>query len=290
MKKQIYFIISLLIVLIACTEDFPVDLDSTFSRLVVQGSINNERKAHQVYITKSGDYFDNTPAPKVTGATVTISDGSSVFNLNEVSPGIYETDTMAGKINKTYTLSINTNGKEYTASSYLNYCAPMDSINFGYYDYGDSYEMKDTFIYVLLNALEPETPDNYYLWNVYKNDTLETDTLFEKVVYDDQFVNGKYMYDLAVQWVEAGYKDTITLEMFSITKEYSDYYSQVMDVTVWNMGPLGGPPANPVGNISEVIDNNNDNDNPVGFFLAYSVQRITDIIPPTDERIELEWY
>jgi uncharacterized protein DUF4249 len=290
MKKQIYFIISLLVVLIACTEDFPVDLDSTFSRLVVQGSINNERKAHQVYITKSGDYFDNTPAPKVTGATVTISDGTSVFNLNEVNPGIYETDTMAGEINKTYTLSINTGGKDYTASCYLNYCAPMDSINFGYYDYGDNYEMKDTFIYVLLNALEPETPDNYYLWNVYKNDTLETDTLFEKVVYDDQFVNGKYMYDLAVQWVEAGYKDTITLEMFSITKEYSEYYSQVMDVTVWNMGPLGGPPANPVGNISEVIDNNNDNDNPVGFFLAYSVQRITDIIPSTDERIELEWY
>ncbi len=287
--KRILYIILAILGIASCTESFNVNLDSTYTRLVVQGSISNERKAHQVFITKSADYFDNTPAPQVSGATVTISDGTTVFNLNEIKPGIYETDTMSGEIGKNYTLNINTEGKEFTASCYLNYCAPMDSINFGYYDFGDNYEIEDTFVYILLNALEPETPDNYYLWNVYKNGTLETDTLHEKVVYDDEFVNGKYMYDLAVQWTEAGYKDTITLEMFSVTEEYADYYSHVMDVTIWNMGPLGGPPANPVGNIYEVVDNDNDNDNPVGFFLAYSSQQITEIVPPKDEWVELEW-
>jgi len=56
------------------------------------------------------------------------------------------------------------------------------------------------------------------------------------------------------------------------------------------MGPFGGPPANPNGNIIEIDDNGNDNDDPLGFFLAYSIFRITDTIPEKDEWIELEWF
>ncbi len=290
MKKQFYIIALLAVILYSCTEKFDIELDSSYSRLVVQGSISNELKRHQVMITKSADYFSDTPAPRVTGANVTISDGENTFTLTETEDGIYKTDTIAGMPGKTYTLSIIADGNEYSASSFLNFCAPIDSINFGYYDYGDYYEITDTILYILLNAQEPETPDNYYLWNVYKNGILETDTLQEKIVDGDEFVNGNYMFDLAVQWVEAGYNDTITLEMLSVTEEYNDYYYQVMDVTVWNMGPLGGPPANPVGNVFELVNNDNDNDNPVGFFLAYSVQRITEVVPPKEEWIELEWF
>lgn len=289
MKKIIYITIAITTVFFSCTEKFDVELDSSYSRLVVQGSISDELKNHQVIITKSADYFSDDPAPKVTGATVFISDGDTNYSLTEIEDGIYQTDSIAGIPGKTYTLSINAKDKEYTASCKLNYCAPMDSINFGYYDYGDFYEVEDTILSILLNAQEPETPNNFYLWNVYKNGVLETDTLQEKTVYDDEFVNGNYMYDLEVQWIEAKHNDTITLEMYSVTEEFSDYYYQVMDVTVWNMGPLGGPPANPVGNIYEVVDNDNDNDNPVGFFLAYSVERITEIVPPNKEWIELEW-
>lgn len=290
MKKIIYISTIIILSAISCTEDFYPELDSTFSKVVIQGSINNERKAHQVFITKTSDYFSEEPIPKVTGATVTLSDGENSFTLTEVEDGVYETDTMAGEVGKTYSLLVNTNGMEYMANCYLNMCEPMDSINFGYYDYGDYSEAQDTFLYILMNAQEPATPNNYYLWNVYKNGVLESDTLHEKIVFDDQFVNGNYMYDLAVQWFEGGYNDTITLEMQSITEEYSDYHSQILSQTVYNMGPLSGPAANPVGNIFEVNDNGNDNDNPIGFFLAYSVQRITKIVPPKKEWIELEWY
>ena len=47
------------------------------------------------------------------------------------------------------------------------------------------------------------------------------------------------------------------------------------------MGPLDSPPANPVGNISNGA---------MGFFSAYSIVQITEIIPEEDEWIELEWY
>ncbi len=282
MKKLIYITIAFIVLASACTESLDVDLDSAHVRLVVQGSISDELKTHQVSLTKSADYFSNRPADRVTGATVTISDGENTFNLTEISDGLYETDTIIGEIGKTYTLTIDSEGETYTSSCYLNYCAPIDSINFGYYDWSEYYETNDTMLYILLNALEPETPGDFYLWNVYKNGVLESDTLHEVYFSDDIFVNGNYMYDVMVQLVEdVSIGDTITLEMQAITEEYYNYITQIMTETIWNMGPLDGPPANPAGNISNGA---------MGFFLAYSVENITSIVPEEDEWILIEWY
>ena len=290
MKKIIKTIILFIFLLSACTEPYETELESGFIRFVVQGSINNELKAHQVVLTESADYFSNVPAKKITGANVSISDGENTYNLHEVSDGLYETDTIAGEPGKTYTLNISSGGKSYEASCYLNYCPPIDSINFGYYDLS-AYDIIDSSAYVLLSALEPPTPDNYYMWNVYRNNTLETDTINEVYFSDDFFINGAYMSDVEVGWVrkvEIG--DTITLEMLAITKEYYDYVYQLLSVTDWNMGPFGGPPANPNGNIIEVNSNDNNNDDPLGFFLAYSTFSITKIIPEKEEWIELKWF
>ena len=290
MKKLIYIIIGFILLLSSCTEPYGTELDSGYVRLVVQGSITNELKPHQVYLSKSADYFSNEAAPRVTGADVSISDGENTFYLSEISDGIYETDTIAGEVGKTYTLTITTEGETYEASCYLNYCPPIDSINFGFYDLS-AYDIIDSSAYILLNAMEPATPDNYYMWNAYRNGVLETDTLNEVYFSDDQFINGYYMYDAEVAWVrKVEVDDTITLEMLAITEEYYDYLNQVMTVTEWNMGPFGGPPANPNGNIMEVNNNGNNDDDPLGFFLAYSVFRITDIVPPKEEWKELKWY
>jgi len=291
MKKLIYLTFSFFILLNACVEPYDVELKSSYIRFVVQGSISNERKAHQVSLTKSADYFSNAPAPRVTGATVTLSDGENTFNLTEVSDGLYETDTIAGEPGKTYTLSIISEGESYSSSCYLNYCAPIDSINFGYYDYSDyGDEYVDSTVYILLNAYEPETPGNFYLWSVYKNNVLESDTLSEVYAAEDEFVNGNYVYNEMVQWISSvSVGDTVTLEMQAITEEYYEYINQILTVTVWNSGPFGGPPANPNGNIVEVNNNGNDNDNPLGFFLAYSVVNFTKIVPEKDKWIVLEW-
>ncbi len=290
MKKIKYTFIIFALLLSACTEPYNTELEGSFIRFVVQGSINDELKAHQVSLTKSADYFANTAATRVSGANISIYDGENTFSLHEVSDGLYETDTIAGEIGKTYTLTINSNGEIYEASCYLNYCPPIDSIKFGYYDLS-AYDIIDSSAYVLLSAMEPATPDNYYMWNVYRNGLLETDTINEVSFSDDVFINGNYMYDVQVGWikkVEIG--DTVTLEMLSITEEYYNYIYQMLSVTDWDMGPFGGPPANPNGNITEVNDNDNNNDDPLGFFLAYSTYRITKIIPEKDEWILLEWY
>jgi len=290
MKKIIYSFLIFALVISACTEPYETELESSFIRLVVQGSITNELKAHQISLTKSADYFSNEASPKVTGAVVNISDGENVFNLNEVSDGLYETDIIAGEVGKTYTLTINSDGEDYEASCYLNYCPPIDSINFGFYDLS-AYDIVDSSAYVLLNALEPVTPDNFYMWNIYRNNILETDTINEVYFSDDLFINGAYMYNVEVGWVrEVEIGDTISLEMLAITKEYYNYIYQILSVTDWDMGPFGGPPANPNGNIIELNDNDNNNDDPLGFFMAYSTYKVTRVVPEKDEWIELFWY
>ncbi len=292
MKKILYISFTLLVLANACTEPFDVTLDSTHIRMVVQGSISNERMAHQVSLTKSADYFSNAPAPRVTGASVSISDGENTFTLTEISDGWYETDTITGEIGKTYTLTILSEGETYTASSKLNYCTPIDSINFGYYDISDYYEEEEDadssgietepYLAILINAQEPETPGDFYIWNVYRNNVLESDTLYELNFSDDLFSNGEYWYNEEVQWYEeAIIGDTVTLEMQAVPEDYYHYIIEVLSVTVWNAGPLGGPPANPVGNISNGA---------MGFFLAYSVQRNTKIVPEKEEWIEMEWF
>ncbi|OFX22644.1 MAG: hypothetical protein A2041_11475 [Bacteroidetes bacterium GWA2_31_9b] len=273
--KHLLYLISIAILLSSCVEDYNVKLKSTYVRVVVQGSITDEYKTHQVKLSKSADYFSNQPAEKITDAEVTLSDGVNILNLTETSDGIYETDSIAGIPGNTYTLNIDINGEKYESSCYLNACPPIDSIKFGYYDniYYDSTLM------ILLYALEPETPNNFYLWKVHKNNVLVTDTLFEVVFSDDVFINGNYMYDIAVQWVEANTSDTITLEMQSITEEYYDYVNQLLAETVWDGGPFDGPPANPLGNISNGA---------MGFFNAYSVFKITAIVPEKEKWILLE--
>jgi hypothetical protein len=280
MYKKYFYLLIAIASITSCVEDFDVDLNSTYERIIIQGSISNERKVHTVILSKSADYFSNQQTPRISGATVTITDGNEFYSLSEVAPGIYETDTMAGVAGRTYTLNATIEGELYESSCYMNSISPIDSIKIGYYDYGD-YQMEDTFAIVLLYAQEPELKGNYYLWDVYKNGVLESDTLNEKWLETDQFVNGLYISGYQAQWLAANTGDTITLEMQSITKEYYNYYYQVMSVTDWNGGPLSGPPANPVGNISN---------NALGFFLAYSQERKTIIVPKEEERVLLEWY
>lgn len=264
MKHNILLILlSFLISIFSCTEKIDIDLDSTYERIVVEGYLTDENKPHQVKITKSADYFSNKPAGPITGATVSINDGNTNFNLTETNPGIYETDTMSGVPGKNYTLSIDINGNNYTASEYMHICPPIDSIGL------KKYRLDSEYIAVLIYAQEPGNETNHYAWLAYKNDTLVTDTLREVFFSDDIFIDGSYINGVDVQYVEAGYGDIITLEMLSITKEYYDYMLKVMLETDWNGGPFDGPPANFYGNISNEA---------LGYFAVYSIERKTAIV------------
>ena len=101
--------------------------------LMVQ--LSTDTMAHTVLLSITSDYYYNKPAPMVSGASISITDGNLTFNLKEVSPGVYKTaPTVYGVTGKTYTLNIRLAGliggyTDYEASSTLYPVTQLDSVS-----------------------------------------------------------------------------------------------------------------------------------------------------------------
>ncbi|MCK9203036.1 MAG: DUF4249 domain-containing protein [Bacteroidales bacterium] len=272
MNKKTAYILFFFLLMNSCTEKVDVALDNTYTRLVVDGDISPDTAEYCIKLTKTADYFFNEPVPPVTNARVFLSDGETIIPLSETDSGIsgiYATKpTFAGKPDRDYTLHINLSeeisGKSnFDATCKLNHVTPLDSIRAVFEpDWGSEGIWK-----IQLWAQEPGDEVNYYLFNLYRNGNLITDTITKKVVADDKFYNGSYMNGIDVLYLNNAHKwetiypgDTITLQMSGITEEYYNFIMQVQQ-SGFSIPFFSGPPANVKGNISN---------GGVGFFAAYS--------------------
>ena len=257
----------------SCTERIEVELDDSYTRLVVDGAITTDTMAHKVILTYTTSYYYNQSPPGVSGATVTISDGFETYPLHESieKPGEYLTDSnVYGVPGRTYTLNISLdkeiNGfRDYTASCELRDVAPLDSIGLRYLDDWEFWEIQ-------CYALDPPTRD-FYMFKNYKNGKLNTDTINEVFVTDDRLFNGSYTNGVGTGYLnnkkpdEAVHPgDTIKLQISGITEEYMKFVISVQTESGYKNPLFSGPPANVKGNISNGA---------VGFFTAYSAKYAT---------------
>jgi hypothetical protein len=254
--------------LFSCEEIMNVDFTGDSQKnLVVEGEITTDTTSHKVTLSYTGDYFSIPEKEMVTGAIVYIQEGENIIPLREADPGNYFTEPgVAGKVGKKYTLHVKlTDGREFTASDSLRACSDIDSIrqsvNYNTYLSGYGYD-------VLFYGHEPQPAGDCYMYELKINNKLYTDTITETSFASDEFVNGNFVQDYAVYRIrEKDLKDItqiVTLEMYSITRQYYDYLSALMVETIWRGSPWDGPPANLPGNVS-----NGGN----GFFRASAVKR-----------------
>jgi hypothetical protein len=270
--KTLIIIFTISISLWNCTERIDLELDSTYTRLVVEGFITNDTTAHWIRLSETSDYFRNETAPAVTGADLALDDGEQLHTLTEsdTMPGWYLTSPdYHGVPGRTYTLiirnvDINKDGEfeEYTAASTMKPVNPVDSIKIEWFDtFFSGYQVK-------VWAWDSPDPD-WYAFKVWKNGVLVTDTLYELIVQSDEFFNGNYTHGIPSQFlstdkpeevVEVG--DTITFEINGITEEYYNYIIEAQSQVGPQTPLFSGPPAN--------IRTNFEN-GAIGFFEAYSV-------------------
>ena len=274
--RMLLMIFSLILVLVNCSERIDIELDTTYTRLVVEGNITSDTIAHWVRLTKSSDYYGDKPPPAVSNAIVTIDDGFETITLIESDDlaGYYQTyDDYFGIPGRTYELQIElkeaiNENKLYTATCEMKPVSPIDSIRL---EYREKYEVWEVQIF----ALEPPTVD-FYTFHIIKNGKMITDTITEIGISDDRFFNGHYTNGAPVYYLREEKSDeavnpgdTITLMMSGITKEYYNFVIELMDETFEFRNPMfSGPPANISTNIS------ND---AVGFFSVYSTTYSTTI-------------
>lgn len=121
-SPKIFLIVFSLACLLSCVQELePDSLGDPVSLLVVDGAITTQEGPQTVKLTLSKSLEAlNEPSPPVSGAEVSVSDGSRTWHFTENEPGIYQSaPSMQGKVGETYSLTIVSEGKTYTASEKL---------------------------------------------------------------------------------------------------------------------------------------------------------------------------
>jgi hypothetical protein len=280
MKKLFVAIPAIILLITSCTERIDIELDETYTRLVVYGTITTDTTRHYVTLSTTTSYYYNEAPPPVSGASLEISDDlGNVINLTEVEPGKYSTPPLFAVIaGRTYTLRIELaeeiNGnKTYMASSTVSPIYPIDSIGLvfqptwsekGYYEVTCYYQ-------------DPPTTD-FYMFNIFKNGDMLTDTIKNRIVTDDAFFNGNYADGIGVGFLDQANEryvlrdgDTVTFQGCNIPEDYFDFVQTLQSVTGFQTPLFSGPPANVKGNISNGA---------VGFFAAYAVTYSSKVFHP----------
>lgn len=260
MKKclTIYAFVSLLLTA-ACTEEIEFDLsgDST-NLLVVEGSLTNEAKQHEVKLTRSTAFYQPNEPPVETGATVSIVGNNQTILFDEVSPGIYQNLAAdSGVIGATYTLQIElANGEQYTATETMRRNTQIDSISYEYLPFASLYNLE-------IWTQEPAGRGDSYLWHVYIDGEWINDTLRYTSFQNDDFVDGSYIDGGTIYQIrERSFldynfspprkKDSIQvgIETVHVTEDFYSFVVTSLLETEFRGTPFDGPPANVQGNIS----------------------------------------
>ena len=262
----------------SCTEKINIELDNTYTRLVVWGEITTDTTIHTVRLTRTADYFFNQPVLGVSDAFVTINDGENTITLfeNAQIEGTYQTPSdYYGIPGKTYTLNISGvdidgdgTSENYSASSKLRNVNPVDSIQLVYNEMWEAWEVK---------VFAWDSPDkDWYLFKVYRNNVLVSDTLTEWFAQTDDLFNGNYTNGITSQFLQDEYEDerpevgdTVTFEINGITEEFYNFVIGMQMEIMFSAPLFSGPPANVSTNLTNEA---------LGFFAVYSAERASAIV------------
>ncbi|MCD4711634.1 MAG: DUF4249 domain-containing protein [Bacteroidales bacterium] len=128
----LFFIMAATLMMLSCDDQIDWNLKyQEVDLIVVEGKITNEKKEHEVRLTRPLYEMNGTPEP-VTGAQVEINDGTELHSLTEdpERPGIYKTDSLfAAVLDQYYQLRILYGTKRITAVTYMREVTPFQDMN-----------------------------------------------------------------------------------------------------------------------------------------------------------------
>jgi hypothetical protein len=272
MFRYIFGIVFVAASLTSCTETIDIELDETYTRLVIDGQITTDTMAHAIRLSQSASYFSNTEPPAVSGAELLLDNGSQQLVLTEIPIGsgrYFTPENYFGQPGNTYTLNISLPEEIGESTNYQaqNTLATtefrLDSIMLEYREpFG--------FWMVMLYAYDPPTTDFYRL-DAFRNGEILTDTAYRTSISDDRLFNGNNTNGSTVMFLyedEVQLGDTISLRMGAISKAYYEFLFELRNESGFSNPLFGGPPANITSNLQ---------DDGLGFFGTMKTAR-TDLI------------
>ncbi len=293
--KRIFSVFLVIAVLLfsSCEKGIQFKLDDVSSKLVVEATIENGQ-APVVYLSKSQGYFSkidlNALANSfVRNAEVYVSNGTLTHKLKEYTIPVgggynfyfYSNNpsspatAFVGDLNKTYSLRIVSEGKEYSSTTTIpNITRRIDSLFWKPAPPGN----EPGKVSLMVRAYDPPGFGDYIRYFTKRNG----ETFYPGLVsvFDDQVIDGS-TYEIQVERGvdrnadnKEGYSffdkgDTVTLKVCNIDKATFDFW-RTMEYTYSTIG-------NPFSSPTKVVSNINGGG--LGYFGGYASQYRTIIIP-----------
>ncbi len=257
--KKLQFHIVLFLLFFSCEEKIDFDVESRETiRLVVEGMITNEIKAHKVRLSLPVRDLNENPQP-VSGAFVVITDQQNTFILEEEpeNPGLYLTDnTVQGVFGKLYTLYIRIQEYEFAGSSYMVPVEPLQPLNIIACE-----ETGEFFNVETLGTGDPFMMEIDYDWSGSESCD-ESSCKAREVIYHLNSVDVNEIFKPEQELVCFPAGTIIKRKQYSLNDNHQNYVRAMMNETNWRGGLFDVERGNIPTNMSVGA---------IGYFAASSV-------------------
>ncbi len=279
--SQLLIYLATITLLASCETVIDARLNEGPTQLSVDGTITDQPGPQTIRLTQTAAYFNNSPPPIASGATVTITDNlGKRFAFTDLdNDGYYvwqptARDTL-GRIGRTYSLSITFQGETYQAISTMNRVPVIDSLIFRKEKINPLSSTEGYQAEFFARDLPGAT--DYYRVRYFRNGVLQNkprdiitlkDASFSGSADTDgltfirpfrQSINPDSLYTL---------NDSVKVEVQSLSLESFDFWQQLSQ-QITNGGLFATPPANVPTNI---VNTNANGRKATGFFIATAVR------------------
>ncbi|WP_337042939.1 DUF4249 domain-containing protein [Emticicia sp. 17c] len=285
----ILFITFVSLLLVSCEDVVQIEVQDGVSQLSVDAVITNKAEPQTIKLSLSQAYFDNSPVKPALGASVIVFDEDSVayefVDVKNNGSYVYDAKTRPlNKIGKQYALYVKYEGEEFVSLSKLNRVPKIDSIDYKVERFPIKPENgpQEGFL-PQFYATDFEGEGDCYWIKAAKNHKYFSKSSQISVAYDAGFSPGSksdgLLFILPVRLSLGGElysdKDTLTVDLHSITKEQF-YYLQIVQQVSAN----GGLFSTPLSNLPTNIINRNaqSSKKAIGFFGISAVSSMEVVI------------
>ncbi len=254
----------------SCQKVIDVDLNAAAPQIVIEGSVCDQPGPYYINLTQTVNFSETNSFPPVTGALVKITDNlGSTDILTELTPGSYASSSLQGLPGNTYTLSVASNGKNYSSVSAMPPPVDIDSLSISTVSNGFGGPRKR----LVAHFHDPAGVANFYRFKV--NHYFVVNHVIQYWVEQkgisitsDRFQDGTNMaYNLSGRDNKLISGDSIAVSIQAIDKGVYDYLRTLGQS---DNGPQSATPANPTPNITSGA---------LGYFNAYAI-RVKGIVVP----------
>ncbi len=297
--KHILLLFVGLIALSSCEEVVSLPSPVSDNYLVVEANLTNLPGAQKILLSKSQAYFDNSSAPKISNAEVSVKDNlGNIYAFKESKElGTYvwepaNTSEVMTKVGRAYTLNVKWSNEAYQASATMNRVPPIDSILYQYDQATGRQSGTDkpkNGYDAQFYARDPKGDGDCYRVKTYRNDKLFNGTQNLVFFYDAAFQKGAgtdgLMFIIPIrrsispELYQAN--DKIKVELYSISEDQFNFYSQAR-LELNNAGLFSRPAANIPTNFYNV--NAASKLQGAGWFAVSAVSTMETVVDPNKAR------